>query len=398
MAGAGPSLIWDVYRMLEIVFWIAAGLAVYVYAGYPVFLWLLKLLGGARAVARAADYEPSVTVIISAYNEAAVIRAKLANTVELDYPTDKLEVIAVSDASSDGTDDIVSSFGDPRVKLLRMSQRGGKTVGLNAAVKAARGDIVVFSDANAMYVCDAIRKMVRNFADAKVGAVVGESTYADGTGGAQQSESLYWKYETGIKRLETQLGSTVGGDGAIYAIRRNLYRDMRPDALSDFVNPMQIVMSGYRCIYEPEARSVEEAGDGFDVEFRRKVRIVNRAWRAVWTLPALLNPLRFGLFSFKLISHKLLRWLMPLFMIATLVTNALILDEGPIYRWTFALQGLLYGLALLGYLARGWASLPRALAVPYYFCLVNIASARGIIDAYRGQTYTTWATPRATTK
>ena len=192
---------------------------------------------------------------------------------------------------------------------------------------------MVFSDANAMYLPDAIRKMARNFADPAVGAVVGESTYADAEGGAQQSESLYWKYETGIKRLETQIGSTVGGDGAIYAIRRSLYRDMRADALSDFVNPMQIVMAGYRCIYEPEAQSVEEAAEGFDKEFRRKVRIVNRAWRATWTLPALLNPLRFGWFSLELVSHKLLRWLMPLFLVAVLLLNVLLVERAPLYSW-----------------------------------------------------------------
>ncbi len=383
--------------MVEIAFWLAAGLAVYVYAGYPVLLWLVRLLGGSRPVAR-AEQTPSVTLIVSAYNEAAVIRDKLVNSTQLDYPAEQLEILVVSDASDDGTDEIVQNFGDPRVKLLRMPERGGKTVGLNAAVKAARGEIIVFSDANAMYFKDAIRKMVRNFADPKVGAVVGESTYADADGGAQQSESLYWKYETGIKRLETQVGSTVGGDGAIYAIRRALYRDMRPDALSDFVNPMQIVMSGYRCVYEPEARSVEEAGDGFDVEFRRKVRIVNRAWRATWTLPALMNPFRFGFFAIELISHKVLRWLMPLFMVATFVLNLLLLDAAAIYHWTLGLQVAMYVLALGGYLARGRSSIPRALAVPYYFCLVNVASARGIIEAYRGRTYTTWATPRASSK
>ena len=239
---------------------------------------------------------------------------------------------------------------------------------------------------------------MRNFADPSVGAVVGESTYEEAAGGAQQSEGLYWKYETAIKRLETQLGSTVGGDGAIYAIRRVLYRDMRADALSDFVNPMQIVMSGRRCIYEPQARSVEEAAAGFDKEFRRKVRIVNRAWRATWTLPALLNPLRYGWFSLQLVSHKLLRWLMPLFLLGFFAVNLLLIESGVVYRASFLIQLVLYALALLGYLARDSKSLPRALSVPYYFCLVNIASARGIIEAYRGRTYTTWATPRTTAK
>lgn len=381
---------------MEVVFWLLGTVIVYVYAGYPLLLGLASLLGARRPV-RPGDFEPVVTLIISAFNEADVIAEKLRNSLAIDYPREKLDIVVISDASDDGTDEIVWQFASQGVRLLRMSDRGGKTLGLNAGVKGARGDVVVFSDANAMYVPDAIRKMVRNFADQEVGAVVGESTYAHAEGGAQQSESLYWKYETGIKRLETQIGSTVGGDGAIYAIRRSLYREMRADALSDFVNPMQIVMSGYRCIYEPEARSVEEAAEGFEKEFRRKVRIVNRAWRATWTLPALLNPLRFGWFSWQLVSHKLLRWLMPLFLVGFLIVNALLLDRGPLYSWVLAAQAALYFLALLGYFARRRASLPRVIYVPYYFCLVNIASARGIIEAYRGRTYTTWTTPRTST-
>lgn len=382
---------------MEVIFWLLAAVVVYVYAGYPLLLVVLSGLGARRPV-RKGEAEPGVTLIVSAFNEAAVIADKIRNSLALDYPREKIEIVVISDASDDGTDEIVGQFAAQGVRLLRMNDRGGKTLGLNAGVRAAKGEIVVFSDANAMYLPDAIRKMARNFADPAVGAVVGESTYADAEGGAQQSESLYWKYETGIKRLETQIGSTVGGDGAIYAIRRSLYRDMRADALSDFVNPMQIVMAGYRCIYEPEAQSVEEAAEGFDKEFRRKVRIVNRAWRATWTLPALLNPLRFGWFSLELVSHKLLRWLMPLFLVAVLLLNVLLVERAPLYSWLLVLQLVFYALALAGYLTRGRPTQPRLIYVPYYFCLVNIASARGIIEAYRGRTYTTWATPRATSK
>jgi cellulose synthase/poly-beta-1,6-N-acetylglucosamine synthase-like glycosyltransferase len=380
---------------MVVAFWLVGAVILYVYAGYPALLVVLRALGAGRPVAQ-GEHEPRVTLVISAFNEADVIAAKLRNSLAIDYPRDKLEIIVVSDASDDGTDAIVRQFEGECVRLLRMAERGGKTLGLNAVIRAANGEIVVFSDANAMYLPDAVRRMVRNFADAEVGAVVGESTYASAAGGAQQSESLYWKYETAIKRLESAIRCVVGGDGAIYAIRRGLYRDMRADALSDFVNPMQIVMSGYRCIYEPLARSVEEAAESFEKEFRRKVRIVNRAWRATWTLPALLNPLRFGWFSLQLFSHKLLRWLMPLFLAAFLVLNALLLNDGTIYRVTLAIQLVLYALAGLGYLLRHRRSMPRVLSVPFYFCLVNIASARGIVEAYRGRTYTMWNTPRAT--
>lgn len=381
---------------MELIFWLASAVIVYVYLGYPVLLALLRFAGGGRPVAIAA-HEPNVTLLVSAFNEADVIADKIRNSLALDYPREKLEILVISDASDDGTDAIVGEFAGQGVRLVRMTSRGGKTLGLNAGVAAASGEIVVFSDANAMYLPDALRKMVRNFGDASVGAVVGESTYADTQGGAQRSESLYWKYETAIKRLETRIGSVVGGDGAIYAIRRSLYRDMRADALSDFVNPMQIVMSGYRCIYEPEARSIEEAADNFEKEFRRKVRIVNRAWRALWSMKQLLHPLRYGVFSVQIISHKLLRWLVPLFMLALLIANMAIAGEKPIYALTLALQALFYVFALLGHLLshilRGRAA-PRILTIPYYFCLVNLASAMGIADAYRGRTYTTWATAR----
>jgi cellulose synthase/poly-beta-1,6-N-acetylglucosamine synthase-like glycosyltransferase len=385
---------------MEIAFWILGASIVYVYAGYPLLLWLLRAVGFGKAVATAdpaPGTEPRVTLLVSAYNEVDVIADKIRNSLALDYPADKLEVIVISDASDDGTDPAVTAFGLDNVKLLRMEGRGGKTVGLNAALKIASGDIVVFSDANAMYEPRSIRNMVRNFSDPAVGAVVGESTYSDAAGNAQENEGLYWKYEIGIKRLETHLGSVVGGDGAIYAIRKQLYRDMRADALSDFVSPMQIVMQGRRCIYEPQARSVEEAADNLQKEFRRKVRIVNRAWRALWTMPVMLNPLRYGRFAIQVISHKLLRWLMPAFLAAFLAVSIALAGRGGIYALALGIQAFLYGCALIGYFMRQSNSMPRLFAIPYYFCLVNYASALGILDAYRGKTYTTWNTPRATT-
>ncbi|MDH4071467.1 MAG: glycosyltransferase family 2 protein [Gammaproteobacteria bacterium] len=378
---------------MTLAFWILLALVVYVYAGYPLLLTILRAVGGSRPV-RVGSGEPPVTLIVSAFNEAGVIAGKLENCLALDYPRAVLQVIVVSDASDDGTDEVVAGFADRGVELLRMADRGGKTLGLNAAVQMARGEVVVFSDANAMYGRDVLRRLVRNFADPAVGAVVGESTYVNPEVESERSEGLYWRYETTIKRLESALGSVVGGDGAIYAIRRALYVPMRADALSDFVNPLQIVQAGHRCVYEPEARSYERAADNFDKEFRRKVRIVNRAWRALLRLKALLNPLRYGLFSFQLISHKLLRWLVPLFLASLFVVNLAVLGRHSIYRIALAGQLVFYLLAFAGYLARHRASLPALLSIPYYFCLVNLASALGILDAFRGKTYTTWATAR----
>lgn len=380
--------------MLVALFWLLAGLVVYVYFGYPMLLAVAKSLGGGRAVAM-RPVEPSVTLVISAYNEEASIGDKLRNSLELDYPPDRLEVLVVSDASSDRTDAIVASFPPERVRLLRMAERGGKTVGLNRAVREARGDVIVFSDANALYYPDAIRRLVRNFADPAVGAAVGESTYVDAEAQAERSEGLYWKYEVAIKKLESAIGSVVGGDGAIYAIRRGFYRDMRADALSDFVNPLQVVEQGARVVYEPEARSYEKAGDDFQKEYRRKVRIVNRAWRAAWSMPQMMNPLRSGFFAVEIVSHKLLRWLVPLFLALLFLVTVALAGRGGLYALALWAQLGFYGLAALGWFLRESERMPAALSVPFFFCLVNVASAQGILDAFRGKTYTTWATVRA---
>lgn len=380
--------------MLELIFWLCAALVLYVYVGYPLLLKLVHALAG-RTPVHEPTLEPPLTLVISAFNEEASIREKLDNTLRLDYPMQRLQVLVVSDASDDRTDDIVREYAPRGVTLLRMPERGGKTVGLNAALREATGDVVVFSDANAMYRRDALRRLAAPFADLAVGAVVGESTYHDSETASEASESLYWKYETAIKRLESETGSVVGGDGAIYAIRRSLYVPMRADALSDFVNPLQIVKSGHRCLYEPAAQSVEKAAEGFDREFRRKVRIVNRAWRAMLSMPELLNPFRYGFFAVKLISHKLLRWLAPLFLLLLLLSSAVLAGRSPLYAWALAAQFAFYALALAGHLLRQRERMPRLLSVPYYFSMVNIASARGILEAFKGETYTTWTTARA---
>lgn len=378
---------------LEIVFWTSLAVVAYVYAGYP--LALLVLARRRLPLRPVQDRLPSVTLIISVFNEERCIAAKLDNCLALDYPADRLEIVVVSDASTDATDAIVDGYAEKGISLLRMERRGGKTLGLNAAVERARGDVVVFSDANAMYRPDAIRALVAPFADAAVGAVIGESSYADADSDAGRSESLYWRYETAVKRLESRNGSVVGGDGAIYAVRRALYCPMSADAISDFVNPLQVVRAGYRCIYEPAASSSEETAGGFSKEFRRKVRIVNRAWRALMSMKELLNPFRYGQFAWQLVSHKLLRWLVPLFLLTGFVANALLVGEHLVYRLTFAGQVLFYVLAGVGVVLRKRDNLAILLYIPYYFCLVNVASARGILEAYRGKTYTTWSTARA---
>lgn len=379
---------------MEAVFFISVFLIFYVYAGYPALLALLTRLKGATPHETSA-ITPPVTLVISAYNEEDIIGEKLENSLALAYPAKRLEILVVSDASSDTTDRIVESCPDPRVKLLCMPERGGKTVGLNAALQAATGEIVVFSDANAMYDRQALRKITRNFADARVGAVTGESRYAiDAGDSSTDSENLYWRYELAIKKLESRLGSLVGGDGAIYAIRKRLYQPLKPSDLSDFVNPLQIVAQGYRNIYEPEAFSYEKGGESFEKEFRRKVRIVNRAWRGMLSMRHVLNPFRYGFFAIQAISHKLLRWLVPVFMFTSLAANIALYSARGGYRVALVAQIAFYALALAGLLQKNRENLARIFYVPYYFCLVNWASLQGILQNYFGETYTVWNTVR----
>jgi cellulose synthase/poly-beta-1,6-N-acetylglucosamine synthase-like glycosyltransferase len=379
--------------MLEIVFWTLVFVTGYVYFGYPALLFVLAR--GARHKRLYEESEPPpVTLLISAFNEEDCIADKLDNSLLLDYPKELLEIIVISDASDDRTDDIVRGYADRGIKLLRMEDRGGKTLGLNAGVEKAQGAVIVFSDANAMYLEDAVRSLVAPYADETIGAVIGESTYIEPDDDSGRSESLYWRYETAIKRYESEVGSVVGGDGAIYSVRKELFRPMSADALSDFVNPLQVVEQGRRCVYEPRAISVEEVAGSFEKEFKRKVRIVNRAWRAVWRLRGMLNPIRHGAFSLRLWSHKVLRWLVPFMLVGAFVLNLALVNQSPIYKATLLLQIIFYALAVVGFLNRGRDKQPAVLHVPFYFCLVNYASALGLIEGIFGKSYVTWTTAR----
>jgi len=235
--------------MITLLFWTAGILVAYPYAIYPALLGAMTRGRVRHRPSLNGGGEPTVTLIISAHDEAAVIGEKLRNSGSLDYPRDKLDIIVVSDASTDGTDDIVRQEQalDGRIRLLRQPARRGKSTGLNAAVDTAKGEIVVFSDANAIYDRMALRELVRPFHDPRIGYVVGAALYSHEAGSAAaESEGIYWRFELRLKRLESQLGCVVGGDGAIYAIRRSLFQPLRADDISDFVNPLQIVARGYR--------------------------------------------------------------------------------------------------------------------------------------------------------
>jgi cellulose synthase/poly-beta-1,6-N-acetylglucosamine synthase-like glycosyltransferase len=375
---------------MTLVLLASAALVVYVYVGYPLCLWMLVRLRGPRRVRQAA-ITPPMSLVISAYNEAQVIARKLDNALALVYPAEALEIVVVSDASDDGTDEIVATYADRGVRCFRQPERGGKTRGLNAVLPHLRGDIVVFSDANAMYRSDALLALARNFADPEVGCATGEARYMTGDGAAaDRGERVYWDYEIQIKRLETALGSMVGGDGAIYAIRRALWRPLPDNAINDFLNPLQIVAAGWRGVYEPEAVCYEETAGAVGSEFRRRVRIVSRSWRAVFQARQVLNPFRVGLFAWCVLSHKVLRWVSALPAVAAA-------GIGAVMAWPFAArEPFLVAAALLGaggYLA-GSRSGRRGSTMIGYFAAINAASIVGVAKGTVGSVSGVWTTPR----
>ncbi len=377
-----------------LLFWVCAALIGYVYLGYPL---LLFALARRRLAPRALPDErlPRVTLLISAYNEDAVIREKLENAISLDYPSGRLEIIVISDCSEDATDRIVTSFASQGVRLIRQPKRLGKSSGLNLGVAQATGEILIFSDANAIYQRDALRLLVRHFCDERIGYVVGNARYADipGRPPSADSEGLYWRLEGWLKRRESEFGSVVGGDGAIYAIRRELFSPLRPTDINDFLNPLQIIGRGYRGVYESAAICYEEASDSFEKEFRRKVRIVSRSLNALRRAPRVLLPWNQPRHWIALVSHKLLRWFVPALLILCAL-SALALWSSSVYRLAAVLQLIFYALALAGWAVEGRSRIPAILYLPYYFCLVNLAALFGIAKFGRGSLSPTWQTVR----
>ncbi len=380
--------------IFEFIFWACFGLLAYVYLGYPCVLTLLARLSS--SLADSADFPDStVTLIISAYNERQVIAAKLDNALALEYPSGRLEILVISDGSEDGTDEIVRGYSQLGVRLVRQKPRQGKSAGLNLGVPQAGGQILIFSDANALYQPDAIRHLVRHFSNPKVGYVVGNARYYEkgSETSSAASEGLYWKLETYLKEKESLFGSVVGGDGAIYAIRRELYTPLLPTDINDFLNPLQIIVRGYAGVFEPAAVCYEEAAENSNQEYLRKVRIISRSMNALRRIPAVLNPLKNTRHWFALVSHKLLRWLAPVFLLVMLLAS-LVLSGHFLYRLALLLQVCFYALAAAGHAMKGRRVVSKVIFLPYYFCLMNLASLRGLGMFFRGSLSATWQTVR----
>jgi cellulose synthase/poly-beta-1,6-N-acetylglucosamine synthase-like glycosyltransferase len=381
--------------MSEVLFWISGSALLYVFLGYPLFLLVLGKLTRRPPVLKDTT-RMRVTLIISAYNEERVIEEKIRNSLALDYPREMLEIVVVSDASTDTTDDIVRRYATQGVVLQRMLVRKGKTAGLNEVVPIARGEIIVFSDANALYARDAVKKLVKNFGDPTVGCVTGNSCYRDPeASNAGKSENTYWGYERFLKMKESQIGSMVGSDGAIFAIRKDLASPLGPDDINDFVTPLQVVKRGYRNVFEPEALCYESVVTQIAQEFRRKVRIISRSWHGLFRVKELLNPRRYGLFSFQLVSHKVLRWLTPFFLSGLLLSSIFLAwDNGmrEIIMWG---QVVFYSVGAVALILDRAGMAPRWISFPGYFIAVNAASAVGTIRYLCGKKIIIWEPERS---
>jgi len=378
--------------MAEVIFWVTVALVVYTYVGYSLLIMLLARFSRDKLARR--DIEPRVTFLITAYNEERDIAQKLQNTLALDYPRDRLEILVASDGSTDKTDEIVRGFAPQGVRLVRVEGRVGKTETQNQAVRQATGDVIVFSDATTKYERMNLRKIVRNYADPTVGAVSGRYEYFNPTGASiGVGNILFWKYENFIKSSQTRIKTITGCCGCIYSVRRALYEPLPPDIISDLVEPLKILEKGYRIVFEPDAVAHEETTEKTGEEFNMRIRVITRGMRGMLFMRKLFNPLRHGFVSFQLISHKLLRWLMPVFMVAALVSNAFLLGR-PFYNLTFALQAAFYALAILGWLAERFHVRSRILSVPLYFSTVNLASLISMYRIWKGHKAVTWETLR----
>jgi biofilm PGA synthesis N-glycosyltransferase PgaC len=377
----------------HLVFWSSLTILFYIYVGYPLLLVVLARWKGRTT--QKANITPKVSVIVAAHNEEPVIREKIQNILMADYPPELLDVVVVSDGSTDWTNPLVQAMTDRRIKFYAYHPRRGKAYALNQAAGLVTGEILIFSDANVLCDKEAIRNLVRNFADPSVGAVCGKVLLTSSRHGEKEpsGEGFYMRYEGFLHEKEGQVHTMVGIDGAMYAIRAELFEPLpERTIIDDFVIAMRAPQKGRRIVYEPEARGVEFVVPSVSKEYKRKVRMIAGGYQAIELLRFLLNPLKSPLLVFQFVSHKVLRWLSPFFLIGLLLSNLFLVQESG-FGLMFVGQLVFYGCACLGFVS-GTLRQYKIFYVPYYFCATNIAALHGLGRYLLNQQSVTWEKAR----
>jgi cellulose synthase/poly-beta-1,6-N-acetylglucosamine synthase-like glycosyltransferase len=371
--------------VLKILILSIIGFVAYIYAGYPLILGFLGIFARRRC-GHGGEQLPTITLIVSAHNEEMIIREKIENCLNLDYPRDRLKIVISSDGSVDGTNDIVREYEGRGIVLKAFDRREGKSATLNKTVLGIEEQVLVFSDANAFYKEDALLKLVRNFDDEETGCVVGRLEYLDNESYVGKGESLYWRYEGLLNGLESRLGSVLVATGTIFAIRRELFRPVMKDVANDFQLTAEVASQGYAVVYDPEAVAYERSTYFFREEFSRKRRIVVRGLTGYSHLRHDFG----GTFrSFQFVSRKLLRWGVGAVLPVVYVASMFLLDE-PFFAVFFVLQNIFYIFAAIGALLRRGRVRTRVFFVPFYFVMVNAAAMTAIFTYMTGGRLSSW--------
>jgi biofilm PGA synthesis N-glycosyltransferase PgaC len=382
-----------------IAFWISLFIAFYTFVGYGFLLYFIikikRIFKGKPVLPIVTDDDlPTCTLVVAAYNEEHFIEQKIANSLQLNYPAGKLKFIFVTDGSSDKTPDIIQQH--PQIQLLHRPERAGKIAAVHRAMEYIDTEVVVFTDANTFLNTEAITRICRHYSNKTVGAVAGEKrVQIDASADASAAgEGFYWKYESALKKWDSELYSVVGAAGELFSVRRNLYQDVPADTvLDDFMISMLIAAKGYRIIYEPEAYALETASENVSEELKRKIRIAAGGIQSILRLQGLLLPFKFPILSFQYVSHRVLRWTVtPFFLILAFITNFAVAfaAKGLIYELLFAGQVLFYSLAIFGYIMEERQIRIKILFIPYYFCVMNYAVMAGIIRYFTTQQSSVW--------
>lgn len=379
--------------MSIVLFWVCVAGIAYTYVGFPLLLWLrAKLAPSPFHIDLSAT--PTVSVLIAAHNEAASIGAKLDNVLSLDYPRDRLQVIIASDGSTDRTVEIARQFADERIQVLDLPRRG-KAAALNASAPACTGEVLVFSDANSMFAPNALRVLAGHLAEPNVGGVAGDQRYLS-TAGSNEGERRYWDFDRMLKRWQSAAGSVTSATGAIYAVRRDLFTTVPEGVTDDFAVSTAIVAAGRRLVFAENAVAYEPPAEAADAEFARKVRIITRGLRGIAVRRVLLNPLRYGFYSLQLVSHKVLRRLVAVPLLVVAAISPWLWQSGLPYQLFVSAQAAFYVCALLGWqLRQTRAGRCKLFSLPFFFCLVNLASLLAFCNVLLGRRIVTWQPQRA---